>query len=97
MLNVIVMMTYNLPTAIVAGAHSSPWPRALQARSYLMDGVCGPRTNRACPGPAVPLPRGNGSAYEGVGGRLVIPSGTRTPSAPDTQARTNGPFHGPVF
>ncbi|MHB8693107.1 MAG: spirocyclase AveC family protein [Solirubrobacteraceae bacterium] len=95
--NVIIMMSYNLPTAIVAGAHSSTWPQALQAHSYFTDGVCGQGTDRACPGPGIPIPRGNGSAYETASGTLVIPRGAKPPPTVPFSSHQTAPFNGPLF
>jgi hypothetical protein len=53
-LSVIVLCAYNIPTAVFA-AHSTAWPDDIQKRSYLLDGLCGAGTNRACPGPGVPI------------------------------------------
>jgi hypothetical protein len=40
---------YNVPHAVV-GAHSAAWPADLVHRSYLTDQLCGPHTDRRCPG-----------------------------------------------
>jgi hypothetical protein len=71
-------MAYDVPAAVV-GLYSSPWPKDITSRSYFLDGLCGPGTNRACPGPAIPVPRRD-SAHVGVNGDLVIPAGTNLPS-----------------
>jgi hypothetical protein len=82
--HVIVTIGYNIPNGWMA-VHSPAWPADLQKRSYLTDGICGAGTDRACPGPAVPLIRndnsggGGGSAYMSPTGRLVVPPGTRLP------------------
>jgi hypothetical protein len=49
-------LTYNLPQAFV-GARSGSWPVDVQRRSYLTNHICGAETDRACPGPGIPLPR----------------------------------------
>ena len=55
--SVAVLACYNIPSAIMA-ANSTAWPADVQKRSYLLDGVCGQDTGRACPGPGVPISRG---------------------------------------
>jgi len=77
-MHLILTLAYNLPNSVV-GAHSRPWPADLQKRSYLTDGICGEGTDRMCPGPGVPLPRGNGSAYIDLHGQLVVPNGMTLP------------------
>jgi hypothetical protein len=79
-------VTYNVPNFWV-GLHSTAWPTDVQNRSYFTNGLCGAGTNRACPGPAVPLtrndnsdPAGSGSAYVGPNGQLVVPPHTIVPS-----------------
>ena len=54
--NVLVLLCYNVPNAII-GAHSTEWPADIQKRSYLTDYLCGQGTDRACPGPDIPLSR----------------------------------------
>jgi hypothetical protein len=50
----ILFVGYNVPNSFV-GAHSRPWPQAIQKRSYLTDYLCGPQTHSACP-PRVAVP-----------------------------------------
>lgn len=38
---------------IVSTTHSSAWPKGY--KSYLVNGMCGPGTSYACPGPTVPI------------------------------------------
>jgi hypothetical protein len=78
MANVLVLCCYNIPNAII-GAHSTAWPADLQKRSYLTDHICGPGTNRPCPGPTVPLSQGDSSAYENARGTLTFPKGVTVP------------------
>jgi hypothetical protein len=80
-------VTYNAPN-FWAGMHSTAWPKDVQDRSYFTNGLCGAGTDRACPGPAVPLSRNDnsdpvrgGSAYVAPGGRLVVPPSTHIPNA----------------
>jgi len=76
--HLVLILGYNLPNSVI-GAHSRPWPADLQKRSYLTDGVCGAGTTNACPGPGVPLFRGNATAHLGPNGELVVPSGVKLP------------------
>ena len=81
-----LVVAYNLPNSWV-GAHSRPWPADLQKRSYLTDGVCGAGTNIACPGPGIPLFRGDNTAHVGVNGKLVVPAGVKLPTGAVAFAR----------
>lgn len=80
-----LFVTYNVPNYWV-GTHSREWTQDLVERSYLTDGLCGAGTDRACPGPGVPLSRndnsgrGNGSAYFTPDGVGVVPEGNRMPT-----------------
>jgi Spirocyclase AveC-like len=96
MCNVLVMCCYNIPNGIL-GAHSTAWPADIQQRSYLTDYLCGQGTDRACPGPSVPLTRGNGSAYLNRDGKLVFPPGAKAPRPLPFKKHSGGPFSGPVF
>ena len=96
MVNLLVLCCYNIPNAII-GAHSTAWPRDIQDRSYFTAGMCGQGTGRACPGPSVPLARGNGSSYVTTHGTLAIPRGTTIPPAVPFVMHGRGPFGGPVF
>jgi len=81
--SVIVLAFYNIPTAIMA-AHSTAWPADTQKRSYLLDGICGQGTDRACPGPGVPITIG------------TEPTGKPTHVVPFS-SKGSGPFNGPLF
>jgi hypothetical protein len=94
--NVLVLLCYNVPNSII-GAHSTSWPKDLQERSYLMDRLCGQGTDRACPGPSVPLSRGDDSAYLNLNGQLVFPDGSRAPEPVPFVKEGGGPFTGPLF
>jgi hypothetical protein len=82
--HVCMFVFYNVPNYF-AGTHSHTWPADLQKRSYFTDGICGAGTDRACPGPNVPLVRndnsgkGGGSAYETRDGQLGVPPATQLP------------------
>ncbi|MHB8692189.1 MAG: spirocyclase AveC family protein [Solirubrobacteraceae bacterium] len=76
--NVGYIVTYNIPAQLF-GLHANSWPRAIQQRSYFTDELCGQGTNVACPGGAVPIPKGSSSLRVGPDGKLVIPAGTTPP------------------
>jgi hypothetical protein len=65
-LQIAFLITYNVPNFWV-GLHSEAWNNDTLTRSYFVGGICGPGTDRACPGPTVPLSRGD-SAYVTPGG-----------------------------
>jgi hypothetical protein len=96
MCNVLVLFCYNIPNAII-GAHSTAWPVDLQKRSYLTDHICGPGTDKPCPGPTVPLSQGDSSAYENARGTLSFPPGVTPPTRVPYEKHSGGPFTGPLF
>jgi hypothetical protein len=96
MCNVLVMVCYNVPNAVI-GAHSTAWPKDIQQRSYLTDYVCGAGTDRACPGTVVPLSRGNNGAYMNRQGQLVLPGDRKPPALVPFVHSGGGPFSGPLF
>ncbi|NMO91680.1 spirocyclase AveC family protein [Actinomycetospora sp. TBRC 11914] len=71
------LLTYNVPNFFV-GIHSDTWNEDTQKRSYFMNGLCGTGTDRACPGPTVPLSRGNSSYAQPGGG--VDANGNQVPA-----------------
>jgi hypothetical protein len=72
-----LVVFYHLPQSLLA-TRSGPWPADVQKRSYLTNHVCGDGTDRACPGPGVPIPR-TPSAYLDREGKLVVPDGVPPP------------------
>ncbi len=70
---------YNVPTAVMVATHGRAWPTDAQERSYLTDFMCGDGTDRACPGPAIPLSKQDRSAHVTPRGTLGVPSGTVLP------------------
>jgi hypothetical protein len=68
-INICMLVTYNLPASWM-GTHSDAWPQDFQDRSYFTGHLCGPGTDRACPGPTVPIPRPD-SSYVSPSGQLV--------------------------
>lgn len=79
---------YTLPN-LFFGMNARPWPADVQRRSYLTDGICGPGTDRACPGPSVPNLRNDnraarsGSLYVRRDGSLGRPAGVAVPKPVD--------------
>ena len=74
----IFFLMFTLPAQWI-GMHSSAWPHDVQSRSYLVNGTCGEGTTTACPGPAVPLTRGDNSPRLGSDGKLYVPPGVKIP------------------
>ncbi len=50
--------------------HADAWPKDITSRSYMTDGLCGPGTTYACPGPDVPINRPDSDHIDPLG-RLV--------------------------
>lgn len=71
--NVAWLGLYDIPIQIFA-LHADAWPEDITSRSYLLDGLCGPDTGYACPGPEVPIPRPD-SAHLDEDGHVVDPGG----------------------
>jgi hypothetical protein len=67
--NVVFVVTADLPY-LVASMNQRAWPAEVVSTSYLVDGICGPGTTYACPGPNIPIPRPD-SVHVGPDGRLV--------------------------
>lgn len=74
-----LFLTYHIPQTLWQGAHAGPWPASVQSRSYLTNHLCGPGTDRACPGPTVPA-AGPEAPYLDTSGKLVVPPGTKLPT-----------------
>ena len=80
LLNVVFLLGYS--TLIqVWQLHPGAWPKSVQQRSYLLNGICGAGTTFACPGPNIASPRGDRSIHIGPNGEVVIPRGTPVPRA----------------
>ena len=77
-LHAIFLCTYHIPQMLWQSSRAGPWPKSMQSKSYFMGNLCGPRTDRACPAPGVPL-HVKGSAYLDPAGNLVVPPGTELP------------------
>jgi hypothetical protein len=74
----IFFLGYHLPNALFS-LEGGAWPQSVQQRSYFTSGLCGPGTGTACPGPDIPIARGERSLHVGPDGRLVIPRGAVVP------------------
>ena len=59
--------------------HMSAYNRDTLQRSYFLDGICGAGTHTACPGPSIPVPRGNISIRLAPNGTLYVPAGATLP------------------
>jgi hypothetical protein len=74
----LIFAGYNLGSAVL-GMMGGAWPKDVTSRSYFTDGLCGPGTQYACGGPAVPIPRGNSAHVDPqgnlVGGKSSSPTG----------------------
>ncbi len=78
-----IIVAYWLPYWAIWGSHSSDFPMDIQKRSYLMNGLCGPETDRACPDENVPLFRER-SVTVTPDGRISVPDGVSPPDGPMT-------------
>jgi hypothetical protein len=58
--------------------HEGPWPKDILDRSYFMNGICGPDTDVACPGGAVPVTQ-RGTAHLSPNNTVVVPPGKSLP------------------
>ena len=73
--NLWLVVAYHLPNGLLA-LQANNWPTDVQNRSYLTNQICGQGTDRACPGPDVPIAR-PGSIHVGPSGEVVEPPGYR--------------------
>jgi Spirocyclase AveC-like len=65
----VVMLIVSLLLA-VSPLYSASWPEDVVNSPFLPDGLCGPGTTYACPGPDVPIPL-RGSSHVDPAGQLV--------------------------
>jgi hypothetical protein len=82
-LYLMVLVVYWFPYWAIWGGHSSGFPMDVQKRSYLMNGLCGPETKRACPDAGVPFFREK-SVTVTPDGKIYVPPGTALPDGPTT-------------
>ena len=86
------LLLYNLPMAMLVGLNPGRWPTRIQAESYMTDNLCGPRTDRLCPGPGIPL---MDSAWVDSAGMLRGPvTGPLRLHLPASSAADSTPFVG---
>jgi hypothetical protein len=83
----IFFVGYHLPNALFA-IEGGAWPKSVQQRSYFTSGLCGPSTSFACPGPALPVARGENSLHVAPDGKLIVP---RIGVPPRAVARATAP------
>ena len=77
-LNLAFLLIYNVPIMFIQGLHPSTWPEDIQKRSYFTNGLCGPGTDRACPGGSVPIPLPT-SVRLAPDGSVTVPPGVKLP------------------
>lgn len=77
-LTIVLHGLYTVPFTLIQGLHSGAWPEDIVSRSYFTNGLCGPGTHYACPGPEVPNVRRGGVAVD-PDGNLYVPPGTKLP------------------
>jgi Spirocyclase AveC-like len=95
---------YTVPELAFFTSKPAAWPKDAQRRSYLVDNICGPNEDWACPGPRVPLNRGDGRDQSGariaagtVSGHGVTIPGGKIPDAVPFATKPHGPFAGPIL
>jgi hypothetical protein len=78
MVNLVLLFGYSIPVQLWQ-LHAGAWPRSIQERSYLTNGLCGAGTTYACTGSGVPIPQSGTSLHVAPNGQLVTPAGTQVP------------------
>jgi hypothetical protein len=97
-----LLALYTVPQIAWFGSKPNEWPADAQRRSYLVDNICGPGADWACPGPKVPLNRGDARNQSGArvaagartGNGLTVPGG-KIPDPIPFSTEEHGPFAGP--
>jgi hypothetical protein len=74
---------YNLPYAVFSVFRPASWPEDIQKRSYFTNGVCGPRTQFACPSPQLPVDRQGTILHIDPEGRVIQTSSPTPPLVSD--------------
>lgn len=70
----IMFATYHIPMSMLV-VQAPAWPADVVSTSWLNGGLCGAGTDRACPGPSVPLPRPESPHLDPSG--ALVPPGPR--------------------
>jgi Spirocyclase AveC-like len=79
----VIFLSFFLPYFLIWSPHPEKVPLDIQRRSYFLDGICGPGTNRACPNQSIPLFT-NQSITVTPDGKLYVPPGVKLPNDPTT-------------
>jgi Spirocyclase AveC-like len=77
-ITLIFFLGYHIPNMLFS-LEGGAWPKSVQQRSYFTSGLCGPRTTFACPGPNIPIARGDHSLHVTPNGTLSVPRGATVP------------------
>jgi hypothetical protein len=75
-----IFMLYNVPMIWVS-TQVNNWSTDVQSRPYLTDGMCGPGTTYACPGPGTPIFKPH-SIHITPEGKIIVPQGVKLPPLP---------------
>lgn len=75
----VLLLTYNLTFATLHLRYGGTWPRDIQKRSYFTQELCGAKTDRACPGTGVPIPRPDSAYLTRDGGGVGHPADWKPP------------------
>ena len=70
-----------LAADVIVIADSDNWSTDVQSRPYLTDGMCGPGTTYACPGPGTPIFKPH-SIHITPEGKIIVPQGVKLPPLP---------------
>ena len=74
----VFVLCYQVPQMLWQGAHPGSWS-VDERYSYFTNHLCGPGTDRACPGPGVPASSSN-TPYLDPSGKLVVPPSVQLPT-----------------